>query len=135
MKSALICALVCGVLLSMVSSCATVPDEPLNPGQVRLIGVMFPEIGGNIKKNVKYPVNIKFEAEGRPEITRVCIYWGVYGPTCLEVMEVNYGTGIVSAFVPTPTSGQYEFKAFVYYIRDGRSLRSNMVEIPVDVTH
>jgi hypothetical protein len=49
-------------------------------------------------------------------------------------MEVNYGNGTLSSFVRTPLKGQYSFKAYVYYLRNGVSLRSNMVEIPMDVT-
>jgi hypothetical protein len=120
-------------LLLIVSSCATVPDEPLAPGQLRLTGVRFPDVGG-VKTNLKYVVNLKFEADGRPEITRVCVYWSVYGPSCEDPMEVNYGNGTLSSFVRTPLKGQYSFKAYVYYLRNGVSLRSNMVEIPMDVT-
>jgi hypothetical protein len=124
--------LIGGVLLFVVSSCATVPKEPLSPGELRLLGLEFPEFGA-IKQNVQYSVNLKFEADGRPEITRACVYWGVYGPSCGNVSNVNHGTGIVTAFVPTPMVGTYTFKAFVYYLRDGRTVRSNMVEAPITV--
>ncbi len=119
-------------MLASVLSCATVPTEPLGPGDVRLIGVEFPEFGG-IKKNVKYLANIKFEADGRPEITRACAYWGVYGPYCMGILDVNYGTGIARIDVQTPPDGLYRFKVFAYYVRDGRTVRTNLVETSVTV--
>lgn len=119
------------ILLS-VSSCATVPTEPLGPGDLRLTGAEFPEFGG-IKKNLKYLAHIKFEADGRPEIPKACFYWGVYGPYCTNVMDVNYGTQIARIDVQTPPDGIYRFKVFVYYVRDGRNVRSNTAEVSVTV--
>lgn len=119
-------------ILLLVSSCATVPKEPLGPGDLRLTGVEFPEFGA-IKKNVKYLANIKFEAEGRPEIPRACFYWGILGPFCTNVMDVNYGTQIARIDVQTPQDGIYRFKVFVYYVRDGRTVRSNMTDDSVTV--
>lgn len=133
MKSTLIGVLVSVVILLMVSSCATVPTEPLGSGELRLLGVSFTEFGA-IKRNLRYVVNIKFEADGSPEITRACVYWNVYGPSCVNVMDVSYGDGIIRADVPTPMDGLYTFKIFVYYIRGGRTQRSNAVEIQVSVT-
>jgi hypothetical protein len=124
------------VILFMVSSCATeqpVPTEPLKPGEVRLLKVSFPEIGA-IKKMVKYVAEIKFEADGRPEITRGCVYWNVYGPSCMGVMEVSYGPGIIRLEVPTPMDGLYTLKAFVYYVRGGVTIRSNMVEAQFSIS-
>ena len=117
--------------LLLVSSCATVPTQ-LGPGDLRLTDVEFPEFGG-IKKNVKYLADIKFEADGRPEIPRACFYWGITGPFCINVMDVNYGTQIARIDVETPPDGLYRFKVFVYYIRDGRTVRSNTVDASVTV--
>ena len=119
-------------ILLLVSSCATVPKEPLGPGDLRLTAVEFPEFGG-MKKNVKYLAHIKFEGDGRPEIPRACFYWGISGPFCINVMDVNYGTQIARIDVPTPQDGMYRFQVFVYYIRDGRNVRSNTVETSVTV--
>jgi hypothetical protein len=124
------------VILFMVSSCATeqpVPTEPLKPGEVRLLKVSFPEIGA-IKKMVKYVAEIKFEADGRPEITRGCVYWNVYGPSCMSVMDVSYGTGIIRIEIPTPMDGLYTLKTFVYYVRNGVTIRSNMVEAQFSIS-
>ncbi len=118
--------------LLLASSCATVPKEPLAPGDLRLTDVEFPEFAG-IRKNLKYLAHIKFEADGRPEIPRACFYWGVYGPYCTNVMDVNYGTQIARIDVETPRDGIYRFKVFVYYVRDGKNVRSNMAETSVTV--
>ncbi len=119
-------------ILLLVSSCATV-KESLGPGDLRLTGVEFPEFGG-IRKNLKYPVEIKFEADGRPEIPRACIYWGTDGPYCLNLMDVNYGTQIARVDTPIPPrEGMYRFRVFVYYVRDGRNIRSNITDATVTV--
>jgi len=134
MRSALAFILVGLALLLTISSCATTSAErePLGPGEIRLIGANFPEFGG-IKKNVKYPVDIKFEADGRPEVTRVCVNWNVYNAGCGPLLDINYGTGVLRADVPTPMDGLYMFRAYVYYTRHEISVRSNAVEIPVTI--
>ena len=120
-------------ILLLVSSCATVPKESLGPGDLRLTGVEFPEFGG-IRRNLKYLVSIKFEADGRPEIPKACFYWGTDGPYCSNVMDVNYGTQIATVDTPIPPqNGMYRFRVFVYYVRDGRNVRSNMTETTVTV--
>jgi hypothetical protein len=136
MKSKWIVVLMGVVILFMVSSCATeqpVPTEPFKPGEVRLLKVSFPEFGA-IKKMVKYVAEIKFEADGKPEITRGCVYWNVYGPYCMNVMDVSYGTGIIRIEVPTPMDGLYTLKAYVYYMRGGVTIRSNIVETQISVS-
>jgi len=136
MKSRLIGVLIGVVILLMVSSCATeqpMPTEPLKPGEVRLLKVSFPEFGA-IKKMVKYIAEIKFEADGKPEITQACVYWNVYGPTYVAILDVNYATGIMRVEVPTPMDGLYTLKVFAYYIRGGVTIRSNFVEAPISIS-
>jgi hypothetical protein len=135
-KSKRVVVLMSVVILFMVSSCATeqpVRTEPLNPGEVRLLKVSFPEFGA-IKKMVRYVAEIQFEADGKPEITRGCVYWNVYGPSCMSVIDVSYGTGTIRIDVPTPMEGFYTFKAFVYYVRNGVTIRSNMVEAQIAIS-
>jgi hypothetical protein len=62
MKSISITVLVAGVVLSVVSSCATVPKEPLASGEVRLLSMDVP--GAGIKANGSFAVNVFFEAVG-----------------------------------------------------------------------
>jgi hypothetical protein len=122
-----------GVGVFMVSSCATVPPEPLVQGELRLLEMNFVEIAA-IRQGVDHQVDIKFEADGRPEVTRACFYWSGDGPHCTNVKDVSYGSGIINVIVPAPLKGAYVFKAYVYYMRDGKTLRSNPVETPVHIS-
>ena len=124
------------LVLFMVSSCATVSTEqrePLAPGGLRLISVQFPE-AGRIRQNAKYPLDIKFESDGKVEIRRACLYWDDRGPNCFGIMDVSYGGGIIRADVATPARGYYVIKCFVLYVRNGNTIRSNMVEATVEIS-
>ena len=136
MKSLSAGFLVTLVLLFMVSSCATVSTEqkePLAPGELRLLSVQFPELS-RIRQSVRYMVNIKFESDGQVEIRRACFYWDARGPNCFGIMDVSYGERIIKTDVATPAPGYYVMKCYVLYVKDGKTLRSNMVETTVDVT-
>ena len=129
MKSFLIGVLVGGVIGLMVSSCATVSKEPLGPGEVRLLSLDFPS---EVRKDSQYVVSIRFEAEGGPEISTVCIQWAGLGSKCTKVLD--YGNGLLKADVLTPAApGSYKVKAQVYYVRNRKVEQSNIVETPVDV--
>ena len=131
MKSILIGALMGVLVLLMISSCATVPTEPLGPGEVRLLKMDFPD-DSDIRKNTRYVVSIKFEAEGGPEITRVCVQWTGYGTACSKVLD--YGNGILRAEVLAPgVPGSYAVKSYVYYVRNGKIEQSNLVQTPVNL--
>ncbi len=124
------------LLLIVVSSCATSSTEkkePLAPGELRLTGIEFPDIG-RVKQSVRYMVNIRFESDGQVEMRRACVYWDERGPACFPVADVHYGERKIWADVATPALGYYLFKAYVLYVRDGKTIRSNMVETPVEVT-
>jgi hypothetical protein len=58
--------LISGVIL-FVSSCATAPTGPIAPGEVRLLKTDIPH-EGTIKRNLRFIVNINFEADGKPEV-------------------------------------------------------------------
>ncbi len=132
MKSIWIGSLVGVVILLMVSSCATVPTEPPAPGEVRLLGVKFVEFTA-IRKSLQYVVDIKFESDGQVEVTRACFYWDDHGPSCFRIMDIEYGTRTIKTHVATPAPGTYILKSYVYYNKDGRILRSNMVQTSVEV--
>ena len=51
MKFTLIGFLVGGVMVLMVASCATVPTDPLGPGEVRLLNINFPDYS-EVRKNL-----------------------------------------------------------------------------------
>ena len=133
MMRAVLIGVLMGACVLMVSSCATVPQEPLMQGELRLLGMNFVEIGA-IRQFVDHQVDIKFEADGRPEVTRACFYWSEDGPHCTTVKDVNYGSGIINVIVPAPLKGAYAFKAYIYYMREGKTLRSNAVETPVHIS-
>ena len=61
MRLILIGTLLSGVVLSMGSSCATVPKEPLAPGEVRLLSMEV--VGAGVKEGSAFPVNV-FLREG-----------------------------------------------------------------------
>jgi hypothetical protein len=136
MKSLLAGFLVILGILLTVSSCATVSTEEkeaLAPGELRLLSVQFPEFG-RIRQSVRYPVNIKFESDGKVEIRRACFYWDARGPNCFGIMDVTYGDRIIKADVATPSNGYYVMKCYVLYVKDGKTIRSNMVETTVEIT-
>jgi hypothetical protein len=136
MKSLLAGFLVTLVLLFMATSCATVSteqSEPIAPGGLRLLSVQFPEFS-RIRQSVRYVANIKFESDGKVEILRACFYWDARGPSCFGIMDVSYGERIIKTDVTTPSSGYYVMKCYVLYVKDGKTIRSNMVETTIDVT-
>ena len=135
MKSILVGVLVGTVLLLMISSCATVPTEPLGQGEVRLLSVDFPE-RIDIKQKSRCVVNIEFEARDNPQITRVYAEWAGAGSHYINKMEVSYENRLIRVVdVPTPEKrGSYGFKVYVYYVRDGRIQQTNVVETSVSVT-
>jgi len=120
-----------GVVVLMVSSCAGVPTEPLSPGEVRILGMDFLDTS-EVRKEVRYMIGIKFDAQGGPEITRACVQWTGYGLNCMKVLD--YGNGLIRADVLTPSvPGSYAVKVYVYYVRNGKMEQSNVVTTPVEV--
>jgi len=127
-------AVLSGVLLAVtvltVFSCAGAPTT-LGPGEVRLLRMDFPD-PSEVRKNSRYTVDIKYEAQGGPEITRVCIQWTGYTLNCVKALD--YGNGLLRADVVVPSvMGSYAVKAYIYYARDGKMEQSNVVGAPVQV--
>ena len=71
MRSILIAVLVGGVVILSISSCATVPKEPLASGELRLLSMQVP-MKEDIKVNFPFMANINFEADSKPEIRTAC---------------------------------------------------------------
>jgi hypothetical protein len=133
MKPIFMVVLMAVAVLFMVPSCATVSTKPLAPGEVRLLGINTPEIG-ELRANLQYLVNISFEADGRPEITRACFSWSGEGPYCFKVTDVNYGSGTIKVDFRSPANtGHYTLESYVLYIRDGRTRSTNVVRTYVSV--
>ncbi|HSB07832.1 MAG TPA: hypothetical protein VLK23_21840 [Thermodesulfobacteriota bacterium] len=134
MKSMLIGVLSGAVMLLMVSSCATVPTEPPAPGEVRLLGVKFAEFGA-IRQGLQYVVEIKFESDGQVDVTRACLYWDDHGPSCYNIMDMSHGTKTIRVGVQVPAPGRYVLKSYVQSIKDGRTLKSNVVQTSVEIVN
>jgi len=123
-----------GGILIFLSSCATVPTEPPAPGEVRLLKVRFTEIGA-IKMNLQYEVHLNFESAGEIEVKRACFFWSGNGPHCFPIKDIWYGIpGTIVTIVTTPEKGLHSCETYVLYVRDGRTLRSNMISTPVEIT-
>jgi hypothetical protein len=120
-------------VLLMATSCATVSTTPLAPGEVRLVGINIPEIG-DLRANLQYPVNIRFEADGRPDITRACFSWSGDGSYCFKVVEMDYGSRTIEVDFRSPDDpGSYTLESYVLYVRDGRTTSTNVVRTHVYV--
>ena len=129
MKSIFIAVLIAGVVSSVVSSCATVPKEPLASGEVRLLSIGIP--GAGLEAETSFAVNIFFEAVGNPQIKRACFSESGEGPYCFDVSDASYIThGRKRAFqvyLPGLNVGSHRVECYAEYIRDGETRKTNMV--------
>jgi hypothetical protein len=122
-----------GGLILLVSSCATVPTRPLDQGEVRLLRIDIP-FGGDIRRNIPFPVNIIFEADSEPEIRTACFYWSGEGPKCNKVQDVRYGSpGIIYVDIRAPGPGTYVLETFILYIREGKTRRTETISSSIIV--
>ncbi len=128
MKS-LIHVLMGTVMMLLVSSCATVPKQPVASGEVRLLSV--DALGAGVEAYTPFAVNIFFEAAIKPEIKRACFYYSGNGPYCLDVSDRSFVTlGTKTAFqvyIPGLSVGSHRVECYAEYIRDGETRKSNMV--------
>jgi len=121
------------IVLLLVSSCATVPREPLASGELRLLSMQVP-LKGDIKINFPFVVNINFEADGKPEIRTACFSFSGDGPYCYKVSDISYGSpGTIKVQVRAKNSGSHSLESFVYYIKDGKSQPTNVVNCQIRV--
>ena len=121
-----------GVVLLLTSSCATVPTEPLAPGELRLLSL---QMGGGAGVNVSARVKVLFEADGKPEIRRACFTWSGDGLSCVKVSRVEYGSpGSLTVWVTAPMNGLFVLEGYVEYIRNGKPWPSNKVSTQVTVS-
>jgi len=133
MRSILIAALIGGVAILSLSSCATVPTEPLAKGELRLLSVQVP-MKEDIKVNFPFAVNINFDADGKPEIRTACFSFSGDGPYCYKVTDVSYGSpGTIKVQVRAKNSGSHSLEGYVYYIKDGKVQPTNVVNCQIRV--
>jgi hypothetical protein len=131
MRSIFITILTGGVVLLLTSSCATVPTEPLAPGEVRLLGL---QMIGDPVVNIAVRVKVLFEADGRPEIRRACVTWSGDGLSCVKVSDVEYGSpGSFSVWLVPRQRGSLVLQCYAEYPREGKAWPSNKVSTPVAV--
>ncbi len=127
MKRVLTGVFVSVALLSAISSCATVPKEPLGEGELRLLKMSVPE-NGNLRLSLTYSVEIIFEANGHPEINRVVCYCGGEGPYYYKIRDITYGSpGSFTVDFSAPEPGSQRVECYADYIRDGKKQRTNPV--------
>jgi len=131
MKRAGIMMLAGGMLLLLVISCATAPPKtPLGEGELRLLKVA-PAESGTLLVTVNHPIIINFEADGDPQVTRVCFFWSGEGPYCYPVKDVNYG-GHASIEVSLKIrDGSNWLEVYVEYMRNGKKDRSNRISTSI----
>ena len=127
MKSILITILLSGIVLLGTSSCATVPKEPLAPGELRLLGIEPPG-GGNIKANQPFKLNIVFEAASSPEIKTACFYESGQEPSCFDVSYLTLETKeMFHVYLPGFNAGSHRVECYAEYLRDGKMQQTNVV--------
>jgi hypothetical protein len=132
MRSIWIAVLIGGVVILSISSCATVPTEPLASGELRLLSIHAEK--GDIRVNFPFVVNVNFEADGKPEIRTACFSFSGDGPYCFKVTDVNYGSpGAIKVQVRVKNSGSQALESYVYYIKDGKVQPSNAVNCNIRV--
>jgi hypothetical protein len=133
MRSVWIHFLAGAVFLILISSCATVPTEPLSPGEVRLLSLEV-ESAGSVVRDSLVQVKVIFEAEGRPELRRACFYWSDAGPYCTQIKDVSWGSpSLFVTWIRSGKAGVYNLVGYIEYLRDGTPRASNKVSTSVSV--
>jgi len=133
MRSIWIAVLIGGIAILSISSCATVPTEPLASGELRLLSMQIP-MKEDIKVNFSFEVNIKFEADGKPEIRTACFSFSGDGPYCYKVTDVNYGSpATIKVQVRAKNSGLNALESYIYYLLDGKVQPTNVVGCQIRV--
>ncbi len=132
MPSRVIVMLISGIILSIGVSCATVPKEPLTPGEVRLLSMEI--VGSGIKGGAAFPVDVFFEGKGEVEITKACVYESKERQNCSAVFYTTLGTKrVFQVVVPGVPAGSYRVECYAEYIRNGETRRTNVIATHVSV--
>jgi len=131
-RSVIIGMLLSGIVLLVGSSCATVPKEPLAPGEIRLLSMEV--LGTGIKEGAAFPVNVFFEGEGRVEIKRACFYESKERQYCSKVSYVTWGTKrAFQVYLPSTKSGSYKVECYAEYVRNGEIQRTNVIVTQISI--
>ena len=133
MRSIWIAVVIGGTVILSISSCATVPTEPLASGEVRLLSMHVP-MKEDIKVNFPFVVNINFEADGKSEIRTACFFFSGDGPYCYKVTDVDYGSpGTIKVQVRAKNSGSLALESYVFYVQNGKTKPINVVGCQIRV--
>ncbi len=132
MRSVIVSILLSGIVLSIGSSCATVPKEPLAPGEVRLLSIEVLGIG--VREGTAIPVNVFFEGEGKVEIRKACFYESKERQYCSDVSYVTLGMKrAFQVYLPSTNSGLHRVECYAEYVRDGETRKTNVVDTQISV--
>ena len=128
MKS-LITILIGAVIMLLGSSCATVPSEPLGPGELRLLDMHVPS---QVTVGFPYELTIIFRADGKPEISKACCTRSDGGLSCFKPKNLKYGSpGNFTIQFLLAGPGSYTMECYAEYLRDGKTQRTNVVSSEV----
>jgi len=140
-KPILMATLLGGIALLFICSCATVPAKGPSTGEVRLLGIAVQD-QDYIRVKAPITVDIRFEAEGKPQIKRVCLSFSKEGPRCADVMDYMYvSPGMIQVHTfATVRENISEFylqsvtlEGYVLYEREGKKVPSNVVSTFIQV--
>jgi len=132
MRSVLIGMLLSGIVLSIASSCVTVPKKPLAAGEIRLLSMEA--LGAGVKEGAAFPVNVFFEGEGRAEIKRACFYESEERQYCSDVSYVTLGTKrAFQVYLPSTKAGSYRVECYAEYVRNGEIRRTNVIATQISI--
>ena len=128
MKNFLPVVLTSIAVLLIISSCATVPKQPLGAGEMRLLSMDVPE-RGDVQANIEHWIILNFAAAGNPKISRACFQFLDDSLECVDVGQgyVTYGPRAnfrVPFLIP---KGQGILACYAEYIRNGETQRTNTV--------
>jgi len=120
-------------ILFAISSCATLPDEPLSKGEVRLIRIDIPD-GENVRANLPFAVKVTFISEEKLDIQKACFYWSDDGPYCYKISSINFEPrGTFMVWLRTDKLGIYNLECFVQYVYTGELRTSNLVSTQISL--
>ena len=132
-------------LTACAGTSAGTSEEPLQANRMRLTAI---EVADNPKTDTRYPVLLRYEANGDVGIVYTCFTWmdesssfawladwtGLgNGPYCL-VPESVEAPGVVTTKLVSGYAGDYELRAYVRYRSGGVMQTSNTVSSPVTLT-
>jgi len=123
--------LACAVVFVLTSSCATAPTGPLGTGELRLQKL---QVEGNAGVNLAVRVRVFFEADGKPEIRRVCFTWSGDELSCVKVSQVEYGSpGVILVWITPRRHGMFVLECYAEYTREGKAYPTNKVGVQTSV--